>query len=186
MSKVLELSTDNIIISQDFYPDDEVVLFNPLTLDPGEPLPIDDGSVKGIFANFMLNKISWRWAQPTLDDWARCLEDEAILHVIVPSMRWISKQFWQEELPPHVKPMLFGEQTSEFDIGRNAFTMLELRIMFDLAGLAVIKAKVGAVDMLIGDDEYQAEQLYVAGIKRTWSRYETNIENQRDGVVEEE
>ena len=130
------------------------------------------------------HKVSWRWAGPFLVECVRVLapESDALLHVIVPSIKWLSKQFWQEKLEPHVKPMLFGEQTTAFDTAKNAFTMLELRIMFDQAGLAVIKAKVGVMEIQVEEETYQAEQLYVAGVKNeTGPRY-----NEPDTVPEPE
>jgi hypothetical protein len=65
--------------------------------------------------------------------------------------------------------MLYGEQSGEFDIARNAYTLREFRAMFDQAGLAVIKAKVGVMELEIEGETYQAEQLYVAGIKNVFS-----------------
>ena len=173
MSKILELSTYSYKTSEDIYPNEDIILYNPLHNDPVVPLPFKDGEFQGIWMHHFFHKVSWRWAGPFLVDCVRVLADteDALLHIIVPSIKWISKQFWQEKLEPHVKPMLFGEQTSEFDTARNAFTMLELRIMFDQAGLAVIKAKVGSMEIQVEDETYQAEQLYVAGVKNeTYNR----------------
>lgn len=171
MSKVLELSTHDYKTCEDFYKDSDIILYNPMHNDNVVPLPFKDGEFEGVWMHHFYHKVSWRWAGPFLQECVRVLADkDALLHVIVPSIKWISKQFWQEKLDPHVKPILFGEQTSDFDIGRNAFTMLELRIMFDQVGLAVIKAKVGTMDIQVEDETYQAEQLYVAGVKNEIDR----------------
>jgi hypothetical protein len=177
LSKILELSTFNYKTCEDLYPDDDIILYNPMHNDEIVPLPFKDGEFQGIWMHHFFNKVSWRWSGPFLVECVRVLasENDALLHVIVPSIKWISKQFWQEALDPHVKPILFGEQTSEFDIGRNAFTMLELRIMFDQAGLAVIKAKVGAMEIQVEDEVYQAEQLYVAGVKNEISNRDLEL-----------
>ena len=171
MSKILELSTYEYKTCEEIYKDKDVILYNPMHNDDIVPLPFGDGEFNGVWMHHFFHKISWRWAGPFLEECVRVLadEDDAVVHVIVPSIKWISKQFWQEKLDPHVKPLLFGEQTSDFDIGRNSFTMLELRIMFDQVGLAVIKAKVGAMEIQVEDEVYQAEQLYVAGVKNAIS-----------------
>ena len=171
MSKVLELSSLTYRTCKDFYKDSDIILYNPLHNDDILKLPFKDGTFDGIWMHHFFHYISWRHAGPFLTECVRVLadKDDALLHVIVPSIKWISKQFWQEKLDPHVKPILFGEQTSGSDVARNAFTMLELRIMFDQAGLAVIKAKVGAMDIQVEDKSYQAEQLYVAGVKNAIS-----------------
>ena len=184
MSKILELSTNTYRTCEDIYPVDEIILYNPMHNDDIVPLPFKDGEFQGVWMHHFFHKVSWRWAGPFLVECVRVLapENDALLHVIVPSITWISKQFWQEKLDPHVKPILVGEQTSDFDIGRNAFTMLELRIMFDQAGLAVIKAKVGAMEIQVEDEDYQAEQLYVAGVKNENS----TRNNEPDTVPSEE
>jgi hypothetical protein len=144
------------------------------------PLPFKDGEFQAVWMHHFYHKISWRWAGPFLVECVRVLadKDDALLHIFVPSIRWLAKQFWQETLEPHVKPMLFGEQSSEFDVGRNAFSMQELRIMFDQAGLAVIKAKVGAMDIQVEEETYQAEQLYVAGVKNEFTIQRDSVDEQ--------
>jgi hypothetical protein len=130
------------------------------------PLPFKDGEFQAVWMHHFYHKISWRWAGPFLVECVRVLadKDDALLHIFVPSIRWLAKQF--------------GEQSSEFDVGRNAFSMQELRIMFDQAGLAVIKAKVGAMDIQVEEETYQAEQLYVAGVKNEFTIQRDSVDEQ--------
>ena len=166
MSKVLELSTQSFRTCEDLYQDSDIILYNPLHNEDVLKLPFKDGEFEGVWMHHFFHYISWRHAGPFLLECVRVLgDDDALLSIIVPSIKWISKQFWQEKIDPHVKPILFGEQTSGSDVARNAFTMLELRIMFDQAGLAVIKAKVGVMEIQVEDEKFEAEQLYVAGVK---------------------
>jgi hypothetical protein len=168
MSKVLEITDKDFPTSQDFYPDHEVVLYNPLATQL-VPFRFEDGEFHAVWAHHTFQYIPWRWAGPVFTEMVRVLENkpDALVHVFVPSIRWLSKQWWQEDIPPSVRPLLFGEQTGEFDITRNAYTLREFRSMFDQAGLAVIKAKVGVMELEIEGEVYQAEQLYVAGVRNT-------------------
>jgi len=71
----------------------------------------------------------------------------------------------QEKVEPHVKPMLFGAQDKKWNINKNVFSLLDLRILMETAGLGIVKAKIGRVEMVVDDKTYEAEQLYVAGMK---------------------
>ena len=163
MSKVLELTYADVGLAKEFYPDDDVELFNPL-LDPTH-LPFDDGEFKGIFAHYILNRISWRETIASIVEWSRCLEVDGLLHIIVPSRRWIARQMLQEAIEPHVAPLLFGELNNEWEVGRSTHSVSDLRAMIDAADLAITKAKVGTVQMELADKTYQAEQIYVVGRK---------------------
>ena len=85
--------------------------------------------------------------------------------MLVPSLEWLARALLQETVEPHVKPLLFGTQVDEKNIGMNALKMIELRDLFDIAGLNVLKATVGRVTIEVGEDTYEAEQHYVAGVK---------------------
>lgn len=169
MSKVLEITTRKFATCQDFYPDAEVTLYNPLSTQL-VPFRFEDESFDAVWAHHQFQFIPWRWTGPVFTEMVRVLKDapDALIHVFVPSIRWIAKQWWQEQVPPHVKPLLFGEQSGEFDIARNAMTLRELRAMFDQAGLAVIKAKVGVMEVEVEGEVYQSEQIYIAGVKNVF------------------
>ena len=172
MSRVIEL-TDGIepTIAADFYPDDEIEEYNPFVI--REPLPYNDGELKGIFAHYILQKFHWRQTIGVVKDWGRCLEEDGLLHIIVPSRRWIARNMLQENIEPHVAPLLFGE----YDMPtRSLLSVSDLRAMIDNAGLACIKAKIGLVKMKINDEEFEAEQIYVVGQKSSY------IEETRDFV----
>jgi hypothetical protein len=166
LSKVVELTTEKGTIAQEFYPDAEIIRVNPLNRSGRRRgLSYPDESLDGIFAHYILQQISWRETVPSVLDWARCLREGSLLHIIVPSQRWIARQLLQEKVEPHVKPMLFGAQDKIWNTNRSTFSLLDLRILFETAGLGIVKAKIGAVEMVVDKETYQAEQLYIAGIK---------------------
>jgi hypothetical protein len=170
MSKVLEITDKDFSTCGDFYKDSEVTLYNPLATQL-VPFKFEDGEFDAVWAHHTFQYIPWRWAGPVFMEMVRVLSDkpDSLVHIFVPSIRWLAKQFWQEEISPAVRPLLFGEQSGEFDITRNAYTLREFRAMFDQAGLAVIKAKVGVMELEIEGEAFQAEQLYVAGVKNAFT-----------------
>jgi hypothetical protein len=164
MSKVIELAVSGEGVAQAAYPDDEVETINPY-LYLNDPLPLEDGSVDGMFATHVLNHIPYQACQAVLLDWSRVMKPKGLLHVIVPSFEWLARSVLQEEIKPHIRPLLFGMQTDEYSIGLNALTMLELRRLMQMADFRVIKARVGSVSIAVGDTEHLAEQHYVVGTK---------------------
>ena len=164
MSKVVELTVASTPVCADTYPDTEIELLDPFNY-VGRPLPYKDGELGGLFAYFILNRIPYVYTVTAVKDWARCLKPGAILHVIVPSLEWICRALLQEEVEPHVKPLLFGTQVDERNIGMNGLKMIDLRNYFGVAKLSVVKAKVSKVVVEVGEEQFEAEQHYVAGVK---------------------
>lgn len=164
MLKVIELTTGEPKVAQPAYPDETIEAINPYNY-MNDPLPLEDGSVDGMFATHVLNHIPYRACKEVLYDWSRVMKPDGLLHVIVPSFEWLARQVLQEDIKPHIRPLLFGMQTDEFSIGLNALTMLELRRLMQMADFRVIKARVGSVDVVVGDDTHLAEQHYVVGTK---------------------
>ena len=164
MSRIVELTTASKPVCTETYPGRKIELLNPFDY-IGKPLPYKDGELGGLFAYFILNRIPYVYTQTAIKDWARCLEPGGILHVLVPSLEWMARALLQEKVEPHVKPLLFGTQVDEKNVGLNALKMIELRDLFDLAGLDVVKATVGKVSIEVGEEQYEAEQHYVAGVK---------------------
>ena len=164
MSKIVELTTGNTAICQPMYPEEEIELLNPF-LYVGTPLPYEDGELGGLFTHWILNRVPYGYTQGVLKDWARCLKANALLYVIVPSFEWLAREVLQERMSPYVRPLLFGTQKDEYSTGMNALTMYELRLLFDEAGLKTVKARVGKMDIEIGDEIFEIEQHQIVGVK---------------------
>ncbi len=163
-SKVIELTTGTEPLCTELYPDIEIELRNPYNY-VGAKLPYEDGELDGIFTHFILTNIAYRRTQQVVDDWARCLKPGGLLHILVPSFEWLMRAALQEEIPMHVRPLLFGTQHDQHHIAMNALTMLDLRVLLRQAGLTVIKARQKIFHVQFGDDSLEAEQHYVVGEK---------------------
>ena len=162
--KIVELTTAKTPMCTEVYPDTKIILLDPFNF-VGKPLPYKNGELDGLFAYFILNRLPYAYTRTVIEDWARCLKVGALLHVLTPSLEWICKALLQENVEPHVKPLLFGTQTNERNVGMNGLKMIELRDFFDVAGLSVIKATVSKVGVEVGEEIYEAEQHYVVGVK---------------------
>jgi hypothetical protein len=167
MSKIVELTSypEGQQFCKDTYPDDKIIQLNPFEY-VGTPLPYKDCTIGGMFAYWILNRVPYRYAASVVADWARCLRPKAILHVFVPSAEWLARQLLQDKMEPHVRPLLYGTQDDEYNVGMNALRMADLRDYFDLAGLRTIKARVSKVGIEVGEEVYEAEQHYVAGVHK--------------------
>ena len=153
MSKVLEFDEKDEALCQGMYPDDEIIF-----QDTKEPewwfVP---GTYKGIFSHFNLTKTPFTVEQQIIDYWANALEPNGLLHVFVPSWEYLCRMALQELIEPWVKPMMLD--------AHNQFTMRSLRILFNRAGLKVLKAKTGEGHIIKYGGEIVLEQHYVVGVK---------------------
>ena len=166
--RIVELTVEKNTLAEQLYPDIEIELRNPYNY-VGAELPYEDGELDGIFTHFILTNVAYRRTQAVVNDWVRCLRPGGLLHVLVPSFEWLAKAILQEQIPLHVRPLLFGTQHSQHHIAMNALTMLDLRVLFRQAGLTVIKARVKIFQVQIGDETLDAEQIYIAGEKNETS-----------------
>jgi predicted SAM-dependent methyltransferase len=167
MPKIVELTSysEGQKFCQDTYPNEEIIQLNPFEY-VGIPLPYKDCTLGGIFAYWVLNRIPYRFTAGVVHDYARCLRPGAILHVFVPSAEWLARQLLQDKMKPHVRPLLFGTQEGMYDVGMNALRMADLRDYFDLAGLRAVKARMSIVSIQVGEETFEAEQHYVAGVHK--------------------
>ena len=175
MPKVIELTTEKIGIAKEFYPDFEIVLHNPVK-GVSTRLPYRNESVEGIFAHHILNQISWRQTVPSVLDWARCLRDGGLLHIIVPSQRWIGRALLQEEIDPHIMPVLWGAQDGKYNFNKSSHSLLGIRRLMEHASMGIVKAKISVFQMEIGGKMYDAEQIYVCGQKFEFAGQRDTIE----------
>ena len=153
MSNVLEFDFKDEALCQGMYPEDDVI-FHATNEDEWWWIA---GKYKGIFSHFNLTKTPFTIEQQIIDYWANALEPEGMLHVFVPSWEYLSRMALQEYIEPWIKPMLL-------DAG-NQFTMRSLRILFNKAGLKVLKAKTGEGHIIKYDTEIVLEQHYIVGAK---------------------
>lgn len=150
--KVLEFGNQEVPICGSIYPEAEI------TLKPIEDKWWEvDGQWDGMFSFFTLNHTPLPLEMDIIKDWADHLNDDALLHVFVPSFEFLCRAGIQNMLEPWVKPMLLDAS--------NHFSMKQLRIMFHKAGLKIIKAKTGEGHIEKYGMQIRLEQHYIVGQK---------------------
>jgi hypothetical protein len=154
MSKVLEFGDHKTPISESFYPTDEIIM-----------RPFEDEwwwvgreeKYKGIYAFHAATQVPWQVEQEAFNSWSWALEDEGLLHIIVPSFEFLCRGCLQPQQEQWVKAMLMN--------ARNHYTMPQLRILMHRADLQILKAKTAPAQVELFDERFEIEQHYVAGIK---------------------
>jgi hypothetical protein len=167
MSKVLELTTNKQGLADKLFEGSEVELHNPL-LRPSVKVPFKDGEFDIVFAHFVLNKIEWFKGVQTVVEWARALKDGGTLHLAVPSQRWLGASLARTEVGTHVKVLLYGSQQSKYEFYRSCYNVSDLRMIFEAAGLATVKARTGPCEIIVGDQMMEGEQVYMVGQKQAF------------------
>jgi SAM-dependent methyltransferase len=171
MSRVLEIikNDDAESVVETVYSEADVELYNPFTSDDVIKLPFEDGEFDGVFAYFVLNAYSWRHSMLAMKEWVRVVKMDGVVHVLVPSQRWLGALMQQSKLPPVLRPLLFGDQSGYAgDTYRSCYNMGDLRMHMQACGLGVVQARVGRFELELGGEIYEAEQLYVAGQKNEY------------------
>lgn len=151
MSKVLEFGNQEVALSKSFYPEDEIEV-KPLE---GEWWWIDKNTYKGIWSFYNFTKTPYSKEQQVIDSWANGLVEDGLLHIVVPSFEYLCRMGLQSYQEPWVKPLLLD--------ATNQFTMPQLRILMNRAGLNVLKAKTGEGRIKLFDNEIVLEQHYLVG-----------------------
>lgn len=167
--QVLDLVRGNkISLVQTVYSGEEYEITEHCPFEQDNPtvLPFDDCSFDGVFSYAVLNAYSWRDSVAVVKDWARVLKPEGVLHILVPSQRWLGKLMMQHTVQPQMRPLLFGDQTDYAgSASLSSYTLLDLRVHIEASGLRLVVAKTGQYTVDMAGQRYDAEQLYVAGVK---------------------
>lgn len=120
-----------------------------------------------VLASHVLEHVPYWEVHKVLAEWAKVLKPGGEMHVIVPSLEWAAQQIAIEEKPsPALLQHLHGGIDTPWNIHLCSFTMRALRSVFEMAGLAVVRARTGPYHIMAYDKEYMAEQHYICGIKK--------------------
>lgn len=118
-----------------------------------------------IFASHVLEHIPWWQTDVVLKDWVACLNPGGSLHIVVPSLEWAARQILSERPSHALIPHMYAGVTTAWDVHVAGFTMRLLRAKLEKAGLAVMRARTGAYQILIGGEPMEAEQHYCAAYR---------------------
>ncbi len=102
-------------------------------------------------------------AVKTIGWWKDALKPGGNLHIFVPSLEWAAAQVLSETPSLALQMHLYGG-----DVPNNylsAYSMIDLRILCEMNGLAVTYARVGQYEIQNGENVYQCDTNYVMAVK---------------------
>lgn len=153
--KVLAIGENAQDFAQEIFPEAEV---DTTPLLPGKKRTDYDS----VLAYMVLPTVPFRDVMRTVKAWVEALKPGGELTLMVPSLEWAAVQILSSERSPALIVHLFGEQGKQTRFHASGFTMLDLRSMCSMAGIAVTHAATG--EYMI--DENVCEMHTVRGVKR--------------------
>lgn len=147
--KILDVGCGPNTLSQDLFPYTELV-----RLDASEAVkpdvvhdittPLPDNLISRfdlVFMSHVLEHIDRGKVENAVRNVSRALKNGGEIWIMVPSLEWVVERFDPFKGTDMVlHAMLYGGQQSEFDYHRCAFTLFDLRMIFDRVGLVTRRA----------------------------------------------
>lgn len=153
--KVLAIGENAQNFAREIFPDAQV---HTSTVKPGK----DRKEYDSLLAYMCLHQVPYREAVETVKSWVNCLKKGGELTILVPSLEWAAVQILSKEKSPVLMVHLFGMQDKAEHYHSSAFTMLDLRSLCSLSGVAVTHASTGVYNI----GEHEAELHTVRGLKK--------------------
>ena len=119
-----------------------------------------------VLASHVLEHFPWFMTDKVLLEWKKVVKPGGYLHVIVPSLEWAAKQILSEHPSKAIYPHMKAGQTTQYDYHLSGFMMRSLRSIFDIVGMAVVRARSGAYTIKVVGELMEAEQHYICGQKK--------------------
>jgi len=115
-----------------------------------------DRDFDAVLSYLNLQTVHYANAMLTVKQWADCLRQDGELTIMVPSLEWAAVQILSKEKSPVIMQHLFG------DNHRSGYTLMDLRAICSMCGIAVTHAATGLYQI----GEHEAELHTVRGIKK--------------------
>lgn len=156
MMKVLAIGENAKDFAQEIFPDAQI---DAAPLLPGKKR---DGDYDSLLSYLALPRVPYRDVMKTARAWVDALKPGGELTLMVPSLEWAAVQILSPERSPALIIHLFGEQGTSERRHISGFTMLDLRSLCSMVGVAVTHASTG--EYMIG--EHACEMHTVRGVKK--------------------
>ena len=156
MKKILAIGDNGTKeLAQELFQQDEI---DTTTLVPGKKRTEYDA----LLSYMTLARVPFRKVNEVFKSWVDALKSGGEIVIFVPSLEWAAVQILSPERNPALILHLYGTQTKPSEFHSCAFTLLDLRSMCSLAGIAVTHAST--CEYMIG--EHACECHSVRGIKK--------------------
>jgi hypothetical protein len=143
--KVLAIGENAKEFAKDVFPDDDVHTKSRGAKD-----------FDAVLSYMCLQTVEASSAMNTVKAWVASLKDGGEFTMLVPSLEWAAVQILSKEKSPVIMAHLFGKDN------RSGYTMIDLRALCSMAGIAVTHAATGTYQI----GEHEAELHTVRGIKK--------------------
>lgn len=153
--KVLALGENATPFAREIWPEAEVETF---TVIPGKKREGYDS----VLAYMNLPQIPYKEILRTVKAWVDVLKPGGELTIMCPSLEWAAVQVLSKDRNPALIVHLFGSQDKPAHFHYSAYTMLDLRSILSMAGIACTHAATG--EYTIGDNT--CEMHTVRGVKK--------------------
>jgi hypothetical protein len=153
--KVLAIGENARELAQEIFPEAEV---DTTPLLPGKKRTDYDS----VLSYMVLPRVSYRDVMKTTKAWVDALKPGGELTLMVPSLEWAAVQILTPERSPALAVHLYGEQGNPQRFHSSGFTMLDLRSLCSMVGIAVTHAATG--EYMIGENV--CEMHTVRGVKK--------------------
>lgn len=156
--RVLAIGDSSKDLAREVYASVEDLQVDVTTLLPGKKR----GDYDCLIASMILPLVSYRKVVETVKAWADALREGGEMLLIVPSLEWAAYQILSPDHTPGLAAHLFGPQDNPSQVYASGYTMMDLRKLCEMCGIAVTHAKTG-VYMI---DEYECGSHSIRGIKK--------------------
>lgn len=115
-----------------------------------------------ILSYMTLPQVAYREALTTIKAWVEALRAGGEITIMCPSLEWAAVQVLSRERSPVLLVHLFGTQDKGDTYHKSAYTLMDLRSLLSMAGVAVTHAATG--EYTIGENV--CEMHTVRGVKK--------------------
>lgn len=109
-------------------------------------LPFGEESFDLVFSSHVLEHFTRAEVDSIITEWLRVLKKGGEFRIVIPTIEWAAEQILKGEVTNDVLNVLYGAQSSPFDIHYNGYTPRSLQALLEKHGLRDIqieRAKVG-------------------------------------------
>ncbi len=156
MKKILAIGENGTKeLAQELFPEATV---ETALLKPGKK----QSGYDAILSYMVLPRVSFREIETVTRAWVEALKPGGEIVIFVPSLEWAAVQILSPDRSPALILHLFGMQKQPGEYYSSGFTMLDLRSLCNMLGIAVTHASTG--EYMIGDQACECHT--VRGIKK--------------------
>ena len=153
--RVLAIGENAKDFAQEIFPEAEI---DTAPLLPGKKR----GEYDSLLSYLALPRVPYRDIMRTVRAWVDALKPGGELTLMVPSLEWAAVQILSPERSPALAVHLYGDQGARDRQHASGFTMLDLRSLCSMVGIAVTHASTG--EYMIGENA--CEMHTVRGVKK--------------------